>query len=71
MTFLIWIGAIISVLGLEGVVYSVTAVIRARRAGLDDAALRVRIAQMMPVNLAAFLAAMLGLLMVLVGVLLG
>lgn len=71
MTFLIWIGTIISVLGLAGVVYSVTAVIRARRAGLDDAALRVRIAQMMPVNLAAFLAAMLGLLMVLVGVLLG
>ena len=70
MIFLIWAGAIVSVLGLCGVLYSVTAVIRAKRAGLDDEALRAQIAKQMPINLAAFFSAMLGLMMVVVGVLL-
>ena len=70
MTYLIWTGAALSLLGLCGVLYAVVAVLRARTRGLDDAALRVRVAQMMPVNLASFLLAVLGLMMVVVGVLL-
>lgn len=70
MTYLIWAGAFLSIAGLAGVLYSIVGVSRARRAGLSDADLRARIAAMMPVNLAAFFAAMLGLMMVLVGVLL-
>lgn len=70
MTVLIWVGAAISVLGLAGVVWSIVAVARARRQGLDDAALRAQVSRMMPVNLAAFMSAMLGLMMVLVGVIL-
>ncbi|SEM51759.1 hypothetical protein SAMN04488003_101393 [Loktanella fryxellensis] len=70
MTVLIWVGAAISVLGLAGVVWSIVGVARARRQGLDDAALRARIGRMMPVNLASFMSAMLGLMMVLVGVIL-
>jgi hypothetical protein len=37
---------------------------------LDDEALRAQIAKQMPINLAAFFSAMLGLMMVVVGVLL-
>ena len=70
MSYLIWTGAALSLLGLCGVIYAVAAVLRARMRGLDDAALRVRVGQMMPVNLAAFLLAVLGLMMVVVGVLL-
>ena len=71
MTILIWAGVVLSILGLCGVIYSVVAVVRAKRAKLDDAALRARIARMMPVNMGAFMAATLGLMMVVVGILLG
>ncbi|MFZ3583054.1 hypothetical protein ACOI1H_12885 [Loktanella sp. DJP18] len=70
MTYVIWGGALLSVVGLCGVLYAVVAVLRAKARGSDDAALRVRVAQMMPVNLASFLLAVLGLMMVVVGVLL-
>ncbi len=70
MIYLIWIGAALSVAGLCGVVWSIVAVSRARRSGLADAELRLQIGRMMPVNLASFFAAMLGLMMVMVGVLL-
>ena len=71
MTILIWAGVVLSILGLCGVIYSVVGVVRAKRAKLDDAALRARIARMMPVNMGAFMAATLGLIMVVVGILLG
>ena len=70
MIYLVWGGALLSLLGLVGVVYSILGVMCARRAGLPDAELRSCIAVMMLVNLGAFFAAMLGLMMVLVGVLL-
>ncbi len=71
MVYLVWAGVLISVLGLCGVVYSVIAVTRAKRSGMDDTALRALLTRMMPVNLASFLSAMMGLMMVVVGVLLG
>ena len=71
MGLLIWAGAILSLIGLCGVVYSIVGVSRAKKAKLPDAELRARIGAMMPVNLASFFAAMLGLMMVLVGTLLG
>ncbi|WP_090159190.1 hypothetical protein [Loktanella sp. DSM 29012] len=71
MQTLIWIGAVVSVLGLCGVVYSIIIVARAKRADLTDAELRARIGAMMPINLGAFFSAMLGLMMVVVGILLG
>ncbi len=70
MTYLIWVGVVVSVIGLCGVIYSVVAVARAKRSGMNDADLRTQIGRMMPVNLASFFSAMLGLMMVVVGVLL-
>lgn len=68
MQYLIWIGAAISVAGLGGIVYSIVAVARARRAGLDEAALRARIAKVLPINLGALFLSTLGLMMVMVGI---
>lgn len=71
MEAVVWIGAALTILGLAGIVASVVMVVRARRAGLDEAALRARLSRALPVNVGALLLSILGLLLVLVGVLLG
>lgn len=71
MAVLIWGGAAITVLGFAGIVWSLIAVLRARRAGLSDEALRTRIGRMMPVNFAALLLSVLGLMLVVLGILFG
>ena len=71
MQAMIWIGAALTLVGLGGIVWSLVLVARARRAGGDDAALRARLARAVPVNLAAFLVSLLGLLCVVTGVALG
>lgn len=70
MVWLVYIGAVITGLGLVGILYSLVAVARARRAGLDDAALRDRLARLVPVNIGALFLAMLGLMVVVTGVIL-
>lgn len=70
MEWLIWVGAGVAVLGVAGIIWSLLLVARARREGLDDAALRARIARAMPVNLGALLLSMLGLGIVIVGMIL-
>ena len=40
MEYLIWAGAVVSLLGVAGILASVLTISRARRAGLDDAGLR-------------------------------
>lgn len=71
MEGLIIIGAILSAIGLVVIVVSLLRVLRARRAGLDEAALRAAISRALPLNLGGFLLSVLGLAMVVVGVLLG
>ncbi|MFC3058103.1 hypothetical protein [Paenirhodobacter populi] len=70
MDYLIWAGAVVSVAGLCGIVASILSILRARRGGLDDAALRGRLQQAMTINLAALFTSVIGLMMVVVGVLL-
>lgn len=71
MPYLIWAGALISMVGLAGIVLSMVRVMRARRAGLSDADLRVRIAAILPLNLGALFVSVIGLMCVIVGILLG
>lgn len=71
MDWLIWGGATVSLLGLAGLFWCILIVVRARRAGLDDAEMRKRLAKVMPLNMAALLLSALGLIMVVVGILLG
>ncbi len=70
-TMLIWAGAAVSLMGLAGIVWSIVAVARARRAGLDDAALRARLQRMVGVNMGALFVSVIGLMMVVLGVWLG
>lgn len=68
---MIWAGAVLSLLGLAGIVWCILRVNRARKAGLDDEALRAAVAAVLPVNLAALFLSMFGLMLVVVGVILG
>ncbi|MBW7921705.1 MAG: hypothetical protein H3C51_06335 [Rubellimicrobium sp.] len=71
MGLLIWGGACVTVLGFAGIIWSLVAVLRARRSAPSDDALRARIGRMMPVNLAAFLLSVLGLMLVVLGIVFG
>lgn len=70
MDWLIIIGALLAGLGLVGLVLSMMRVIKAKRAGLDDDAMRAAVASAMPLNMGAFAVSALGLMMVVVGVIL-
>ncbi len=71
MEIVVWIGAALSVIGLCGIVYSIVAVTRAKRAKLADEELRARISQILPINLIALFISMIGLMAVIIGVMLG
>ncbi|WP_373353277.1 hypothetical protein [Pseudoroseicyclus sp. CXY001] len=71
MALLVWIGAALAAIGLAGILYSLVRALGARRARLDDAALRARLKPLVPINLAAFFLSFLGLCLAVVGVLLG
>lgn len=70
MDWLIVIGSVISVVGLAGLVLSAVKVWRARRADLDDEALRAAVAKALPLNLGAFALSAFGLVLVVVGAIL-
>ncbi|MCK0097611.1 hypothetical protein MWU60_18690 [Yoonia sp. F2084L] len=71
MEIVVWIGAALSVIGLCGIVYSIVAVTRAKRAKLPDEELRARISKILPINLIALFISMIGLMAVIIGVMLG
>lgn len=70
MEYLIWSGAGLTLAGLIGLIYSAVLVIRARRAGMDDAALRAAMQRALVWNVGALALSGLGLMMVVVGVIL-
>ncbi|WP_102224299.1 hypothetical protein [Acidimangrovimonas sediminis] len=70
MEWVIVAGAVMSALGLAGVIGCIVATLKARRAGLDDAAMRARLQKIVVWNMAALGLSMLGLMIVVVGVLL-
>lgn len=71
MDSVIWVGAVLSVIGLFGIGYSIVAVSRAKKAKLSDEDLRARVAKVLPINLGALLVSTIGLMLVIVGILLG
>jgi len=71
MDWLIILGAIISFLGLIGLVMSAVRIVRARREGLDDDALRARLQRVMVLNMGALFLSVMGLMMVVIGMFLG
>lgn len=71
MELLVGIGAVLSVVGIVGIIISIVKVRRAKATSKDDDELRNRIQAAMPLNLGAFLVSVLGLMCVVIGVILG
>lgn len=65
---IIWSGAAISVLGLVGLFWCILKVSKAKRANLDDEAMRQVLKSALPLNLGALFLSTIGLMMVIVGV---
>lgn len=68
---LIWAGSLITLAGVVGLAGVVLFVIRQRRSGLDDAALRKALQKGVLWNMAALFCSVIGLMLVVVGIALG
>jgi len=68
MQYLIWIGTAISVIGLIGILFSISRVMRAKKENLSDEELRVRISKILPINLGSLFLSVIGLMMVILGI---
>ncbi|MBV0890384.1 hypothetical protein KTN05_00775 [Paracoccus sp. Z118] len=68
---LIWGGALLTLAGLLGIVWCIVTVGRAKRAKLEDGAMRARMQKVVAVNMGALGASMIGLMAVVLGVMLG
>ena len=71
MQSLIWAGAALTLVGLAGLIYCILRAARAKRAGLDDAAMRAELQRVVTINLAAVGVSALGLAAVVAGIMLG
>lgn len=71
MEFLVWIGAVISLVGLAGLIWCILRVAKAKRRTSDDTALRDEVRAVLPWNLGSLLLSAFGLMLVTLGVLLG
>ena len=66
MDALIWTGAVLSLIGLVGLIWCIFKVSSAKKSQQDDAAMRATLRAVMPVNLAALFLSVIGLIMVIV-----
>lgn len=68
---MIWIGVALSLAGMGGLVWCILRVLRARRAGLQDAELRAVLQSVLPWNLGALFLSVIGLMLVMLGIAFG
>jgi hypothetical protein len=68
MEYLVWIGAVVSLLGLIGLVLSILRVSKARKSGLSDEELRAAVQKVLPLNLGSLGLSVIGLMIVIVGI---
>lgn len=71
MEWLIWGGALVSLIGLAGLILSIIKVAKARKAGLSDDDLRAAVQKVMPLNMGSLFLSVIGLMMVILGIFLG
>ena len=69
MVILIWGGAVVSIVGLIGLLFSMFKVASAKKNTTSDEDLRISIQAAMPFNLASLFLSVLGLMSVTIGVL--
>jgi len=70
MENLIWIGAIVSLVGVAGLVWCVLIALRAKRDGLEGAEFQAVMQKVTAINMGALCISAIGLIMVVVGILL-
>ena len=70
MEILIWIGSILSLLGLVGLLWCIKTVLRAKKAAVSDEELRMSLQKVVPFNMAALLLSAIGLMLVVLGIIL-
>lgn len=70
MTWIIWLGAAMSMCGVGGLLWCIYLAIKARRAGLTDDAMRARLQQIVTFNMIALGVSALGLMLVIAGIVL-
>ncbi|MDO5528161.1 MAG: hypothetical protein Q4F71_02055 [Paracoccus sp. (in: a-proteobacteria)] len=67
---LIWGGALLTLIGLAGIIWCIVLVARARRAGLEAEAFHERMKSVVALNMGALFLSMLGLIAVVMGLML-
>lgn len=70
MENLIWIGALVTLIGLAGLIWCIVKVQKARNQGLDDADLKAALQKVVALNMGALFLSAIGLMMVVIGILL-
>lgn len=70
MEILIWIGSILSLLGLLGLLWCIKTVLRAKKAAVSDEELRMSLQKVVPFNMAALFLSAIGLMLVILGIML-
>ena len=70
MEILIWIGSILSLLGLAGLLWCIKTILRAKKAAVSDEELRVSLQRVVPFNMAALFLSAIGLMLVILGIML-
>ena len=70
MEHLVWIGALVSLLGLAGLVWCIVTVWKAKSSGQSDEELKASIQKVMPLNTGALFLSVTGLMIVVLGILL-
>ncbi|AML53420.1 MULTISPECIES: hypothetical protein [Falsihalocynthiibacter] len=68
MDILIIAGAVLSLIGLIGLIYCIVSALRARKQGLSDEEMRVRLRGLVAWNMGALFTSILGLMMVVAGI---
>jgi len=71
MDWLIWTGALVTLLGLAGLVWCIRRAFAVRRAQLPEADTRAALQLIVPMNLGSLFLSAIGLMLVVVGILLG
>ena len=70
MEILIWIGSILSILGLIGLLWCIKTVIKAKKLADSDEELRTSLQKVVPLNMVALFLSAIGLMLVILGIML-
>ena len=70
MELLIWMGSILSILGLVGLFWCIKTVLKAKKLATTDDELRSSLRRAVPLNMASLFLSALGLILVILGIML-